>query len=304
MQPNSAMTGNFWFYKCMLLYIISVLTTIAHADMKLTFGVYTADQPTEMVKAYRPILTGMESELSARFETKVNISLKVASTYEKGVSDLVHGNVDFSMLGPASYIVARKQNPSLRILAIESKNDSKTFNGVIGVSTDSPIQSVEQLAGKSFAFGNKSSTIGRYLAQAYLSDHEIVADDLSHYEYLGRHDRVGHAVGSGNYDAGALKEGTFNKLVKKGVKLRSIAKFPNVNKPWVASGHLDDSVYKELQSVMLGLKDQSLFKPFSRKRFVPGRDGDYDVIRNAIENNKKFFANSKSNVTVELCDEY
>jgi len=287
----------------MLLCIISVFTTIAHADIKLTFGVYTTDKPTEMVRAYRPILTRMESELSTRLATKVDIALKVASTYEKGVSDLVKGAVDFSMLGAASYISARKQNPSLRILAIESKNNSKTFNGVISVWTDSPIQSVEQLAGKSFAFGNKISTIGRYLAQAYLSDHEIYADDLSHYEYLGRHDRVGHAVGSGKFNAGALKEGTFNKLVKKGVKLRAIAKYPNVNKPWVASSQLDDSIYKELQSVMLGLKDESLFKPFSRTRFVSAEDGDYDVIRNAIDNNETFFMSPKSSATVELGDE-
>ena len=47
---------------------------------------------------------------------------------------------------------------------------------------------------KSFAFGNELSTIGRYLAQQYLMQHGIHEKDLSHYKYLGRHDRVGTAV--------------------------------------------------------------------------------------------------------------
>lgn len=303
MFPKIRVTGYTGLFRCLLLGIVSLFTTQTVADIELSFGVYTTDQPTEMVKAYRPILSGMEIELSKRLEKKVKIALKVSSTYEKGVAALVQGDVDFSMLGAASYVSALDQNPSLRLLAIESNNDSKTFNGVISVSEDSSIESVGQLSGKSFAFGNEVSTIGRYLSQAYLIDNGIGADDLSRYNYLGRHDRVGHAVAAGKYDAGALKEGTFNKLVKKGLKIRSIATFPNVNKAWIASNQLSADLYLELQSVMLSMKDESLFEPFSRKRFVPGHKDDYDVIRDAIKNNNRFFTKIRSESTAELSEE-
>ena len=292
------------YFSRIAIFLAFLFAAPLSADMNLTFGVYTTDQPTEMVKAYRPVLNGIEVELSERLDTTVKISLKVSSTYEKGVSELVNGNVDFSMLGAASYIAALEQDASLRLLAIESKNDSKTFNGVIAVRADSSIHTVSQLAGKTFAFGNMESTIGRYLSQAHLVDNGVGANDLSGYDYLGRHDRVGHAVAAGKFDAGALKEGTLNKLIKRGLQLRAVTKFPNVNKAWIASSHMDNEIFLQLQSVMLSLDDEALFKPFSRKRFVVGEAVDYDVIRKTINGNSRFFEKSKTNADAVFAEEH
>lgn len=275
-------------------FITLFATHSVHAQVDLTFGVYASSQPTAMVKAYKPILNKMELELSQALGETVNISLKVSATYEKGVDDLVNGVVDFSMMGPASYIDAYRKNPKLRILALESTDGFKTFNGVICVQSDSPIRSAEELAGKTFAFGNKSSTIGRYLSQAYLHQSGVNAEDLQTYKYLGRHDRVGHAVATGSFYAGALREGTFNKLVKEGLKLRAIATFPNANRPWIASSTLDDRLYIALQKTMLNITDEAVFKPFKRKQFVLGDDTDYDIIRKAIDKNHLFFEISNS----------
>jgi len=63
----------------------------------------------------------------------------------------------------------------------------------------------------------------------------VFAKDLASYDYLGRHDKVGAAVAAGKYEAGALKESTFKKQIKKGKPLRELARFPNVTKLWIAS---------------------------------------------------------------------
>jgi len=106
---------------------------------------------------------------------------------------------------------AKRANNGLRIIAVEKKNNSKVFYGIIAVHADSDIENVSQLAGRSFAFGDEGSTIGRFLSQLYLEKNGIHAGDLSKYEYLGRHDRVGTAVGARDFDAGALNEKTFKK---------------------------------------------------------------------------------------------
>lgn len=259
------------------------------ADINLKFGVYTSELPTDMVKAYRPILSSIEKALAEKLNEPVNISLKVASSYKKGMDALVNGSVDFSMFGPASYISAYKQNPGLRILALESRDGSKSFNGVICVQQHSPVLSIEQLHGKSFAFGNERSTLGRYLAQDYLTERGITANDLESFQYLGRHDRVAHAVANGSFDAGALKEGTFNKLVSKGLKLRVLATMPSINRPWVASSEMGQSLYIALQETMLNLSDTKAFKAFRSKMFVEGDDSDFAVIRGAVLYNELFF---------------
>ena len=260
-----------------------------HADVTLKFGVYTSDKPSTMVKKFRPALTVLESKLTAQLGEPVRISMQVAKTYEQGIADLVQGRVDFSRFGPASYVEARHRNPDISILAVESHKGEKVFYGIICVAEDSPIDSIEDLRGTRFAFGSDRSTIGRYLSQNYLLEHGLRASDLRTYDYLGRHDKVGAAVALGTFDAGALKEGTFKKLVEKGEPLRAIAKFPNVTKPWLARADMPDRVRRALRAALLDFDDQASLKRLKKDGFLQGEDSDYRTIRLAMEVNGSFF---------------
>jgi len=264
-------------------------SVLANAEIVLDFGIYASDKPSEMVKQFRPMLNVLEAGLSRSLDEPVVINLQVASSYEKGVAALVTGKVDFARFGPASYINAKYQDPGISIIGIESKKGSKIFNGVICVREDSAITSVRDLKGRSFAFGNSESTIGRYLSQAHLNENGIKAKALSSYEYLDRHDRVGSAVAAGKFDAGALKEGTYKKLLKKGARLREIAVFPNVTKPWISRSALSPRIFNALQETLLALKDPQALKALKKDGFLAGSDEDYNRIRKAIENNPLFF---------------
>lgn len=272
-----------------IVALIILTPSLAWGDVELNFGVYTSDKPSVMVLKFRPVLNALTKSLEEKLGQPVKIRLQVSSGYAKGVEDLANGRVDFSRFGPASYIRAKKLNPGVQILAIESKSGQKIFNGVICVRTDSAIQSISDLKGKRFAFGNRQSTIGRYLSQNYLYERGIRAKDLGAFDYLGRHDKVGAAVASGKYDAGALKESTFKKLVKKGAPLRSIASFPNVTKPWIARKGLPENIFVALRESLLSLDDPAALKALKKNGFLAGNDGDYTVIRKAINKNSLFF---------------
>jgi len=272
-----------------IMVLALLLPMKADADIQLKFGVYTSDKPSEMVKSFRPTLNAIESGLANRLGEPVKISMQVANSYEKGVDDLVSGAVDFARFGPASYITARESNPDIRILAIESKKGRKEFNGVICVAKDGPLQGMEDLKGKRFAFGNEHSTIGRYLSQLHMQENGIRAGDLAAYEYLGRHDTVGAAVAAGQFDAGALKESTYKKMLDKGSSLRAIATFKNVTKPWIARSGMPDRVFENLQAVLLGMDDPDALKALKKDGFLAGADADYAVIRTAMQQNPRFF---------------
>jgi phosphonate transport system substrate-binding protein len=277
------------FIKYFVVSILMLYAFWAQADTLLKFGVYTADKPSAVVRQFRPLLNVIESEMSQRLGEQVKIKMQVTKTYEKGIQDIVKGNVDFSRFGPASYITASRQNPKLTILAMESKKGKKRFNGVICVAKDSSIQKVQDLKGKRFAFGNKLSTIGRFLSQLYLVEHGIKESDLSNYEYLGRHDKVGTAVAIGKFDAGALKESTFKKLLKKGHPLRALAIFPNVTKPWIARSGLSEKIRRTLSETLLHIKDSKALKALVKDGFLPGSDKDYAIIRSSMNRNNEFF---------------
>ncbi|MET0012127.1 MAG: PhnD/SsuA/transferrin family substrate-binding protein [Sedimenticola sp.] len=271
--------------------VLSTLLPAAslYAEIALNFGVYTTDKPTTVVRTFKPALRALAKDLTQRLNEPVNIRIQVANSYEKGTADIAEGRVDMTRLGPVSYILVKEQTPEIDILAIESKKGKKRFNGVICVHKESAVQRVEDLRGLRFAFGNEQSTIGRYLSQKYLNDRGIKAADLAGFDYLGRHDKVGHAVGSMQYHAGALKESTFKKLVKKNVPIRALVTFPNVTKPWVARAGLDERIKAALRESLLAMDDPEAFKALGKDGFVMGDDDDYAIIRSAMSDNSLFF---------------
>ncbi len=276
------------------LLAVAVIGHPAKAEVELNFGVYATDSRADVEKQFRPALAVLEKDLSDRLGEAVTINLKISPTYEGGLDDLVQGRADFTRLGPASYVLGKDRQPNLSILAIESVDGAKTFNGIICVALDSDIESVAQRHGKSFAFGDDQSTIGRYLSQLYLVENGIRAKDLSRYEYLGRHDKVGIAVGRGEFDAGALKQSTFNKLVKKGVPIRVLVTFPNVTKPWVARAGIEPRIQQALQAALLEMTDKGALKALKADGMLPGSDDDFAAIRQSIKENGRFFETQAS----------
>lgn len=285
-------TPSHFLIRATLFLLLGCVNTISFADINLKFGVYTADKPTSVVNQFRPILNDIEKALSIEMRQPVTINMAVAKDYETGVSDLIEGKVDFARFGPASYTFAHDQNSDIEILAVEKVEDKTIFYGVICVHSQSNIEKVSDLDGKTFAFGDPQSTIGRYLAQKYLSEHQIYSNRLSHYDYLERHDRVGNAVAIGKFDAGALKEGTFQKLVKQGKPLREIARFENVTKPWVARSGLSPIIIEKIKKVLLSQKDTQSLSNLGATGFTEADELAFEKIKEAIANNNLFFVNS------------
>lgn len=260
----------------------------AMAEVKLKFGAYAADKPTESLKNLRPVLNELEKLMSAKLGKEVKITTQIATNYDKAIDDLVAGRVDFAKFGPASYVIAKRQENSIQLLAMEAVNGKKVFKGIIAIKEDSDIQNLTELKGRSFAFGNELSTIGRYLSQHELLKVGVKGSDLSNFKYLGRHDRVGAAVGNGDFDAGALKASTFKKLQSKGVPIKKLAEFNNVTKPWIAKAGLSNELVEALKTAFLEMDNPDVMKIIKKTGFLESSDADYDSIRDAIKESQYF----------------
>lgn len=264
----------------------------AHAEIRIPFGVYAADKPETVTRQFRPLLDAIEIAMSRRLGQPVRIQLHVADSYEEGIAALRAGRVAFARFGPASYVAAKEAMPDLRLLAMETNHGEKYFLGAIVVGGNNPVRKIEDLKGKSFAFGDENSTIGRYLAQHLLQKNGITARDLDRYVYMCRHDVVGEAVARGQYDAGALKQGTIKALVARGLKLRPLLVFRNITKPWIAHPDLPEDLYLALREALLGLKDDHAFAELASdgaNGFALAEDAEFEPIRTAIKRNPEFF---------------
>jgi phosphonate transport system substrate-binding protein len=274
--------------KVVLAVVLLTLSASVSAETRLTFGLYTSDKASAMVRQFRPLLDVLEQKVSATLGEEVRISMKIAGNYQEGRDNLVEGKVDFSRFGSASYVLAKERDPGISILAVETKKGAKVFNGVMAVKADSPIQDLKAAKGKRFGFGSETSTIGRYLAQYHLLQNDIKSSDLAAFEYLGRHDTVGAMVAIGKFDVGALKESTFKKLVKKGKPLRAIMTFPVPTKPWLARSGLDEAMKQALSQALLSIDDPEALEALKKDRLVAGSDEDYATIRAAMQRNDEF----------------
>ena len=214
--------------------------------------------------------------------------MKISKDYEAGIDLLANGDVDFARFGPAAYITVYERNSGIQIIAMESIKGQKRFKGIIAVHSESTIQTLSDLAQQSFAFGNPLSTIGRYLAQSHLIAAGVTSKELSGYEYLGRHDRVGTAVGAGKFTAGALKESTYKKLVTSGVPIRVLFEFENVTKPWLAASDMDQNVLIAMRQILLNTTDTEILGSIAKGGFVDGTDADYDFVREAMIQSRMF----------------
>lgn len=280
-------TGRFLFVLWVLSMIFSV-TSYAAPPLTLNFGINSTDSPVVVGQKFLPVLKEIEKALGKRLGQKVKIKFKIFRTYDKTIAAFTENKVDFGRLGPASYVLARQKNSNVRPLAMENRKGKKTFDGLIIVRKDSPIQTLNDLKGKTFAFGDDVSTIGRYLSQLELTKAGICSKDLAKFDYTGRHDNVFTGVALGRYDAGALKSSTFRERNKKKGELRVLHTFPNVTKPWLASAGLDGKLFGELQAAMLGLKDGPAFKKLKIKGFFPTTPGDYDIIEESMRKTVAF----------------
>ena len=101
---------------------------------------------------------------------------------------------------------------------------------------------------------------------------------------------MGWAVSDGNYDAGAVSKWVYEDLKKRGAKIRPIASFANVTKPWVATKHLSLEMKTAIRDVLISLRGVKVLDLIKKDCFLPGHDSDYDSVRMAIANNKLFFA--------------
>jgi len=273
-----------------VVLMILFLSCVVHGEekpLRLDFGAYQSDRASVMYRKLTPILEAIKDPLEQLIQQPVDIHLTLFEDYESIIKALIEGKVDFVRFGPASYILAQEQNKEISLLAMEQLKGLARSNGFIITRSDSGISTLQDVKGKSFAFGDIHSTIGRYLAQAELLDAGIDQEDLKRHDYLGRQDLVANAVISGSHQVGALKESTYTKLCDP-KKVIVIHTFENVTKPWVARAGLHQPIQKAITKALLSLYKPEVLGELGCTGFVGAISEDYDTVRKGMKKSEAF----------------
>lgn len=213
---------------------------------ELTLWIHPYLPATELVSRFTPLA----DYLAAGLERPV--SIRVQQSYQAHIEFVGRDQCDLAFMGPASYVLMRRDYGDKPLLATFEEGGSPHFFGKIVVRADSPWQKPADLAGHSFAFGDPNSTMSHIVPRALLKKAGVTVDDLARYDFLNSHHDVALAVLGGFFDAGAVKNEVFYMYKERG--LRALLTTPPLPEHlFLTRSTLAPELRQQLQTLLLAL---------------------------------------------------
>ena len=263
----------------MLVIAVTGVGQSAYAvESELLFGSVAMDIPAVMHKRLTPLTKYLSKELNRP------VSLKLSPNMGAAINEAAKASVDLAYLTPVAYLKARDKG-GVELIAKTVTNGKASFKLVIVVREDSPIKSIEDLIGKSFAFGDERALLQR----AAVVGSGIKLEQFNHYKFLGHYDNIARAVMSKDFDAGILKDTMAYKWQGKGLRiLYASPDLPPYN--IVVSRKVDKGLRDKLRQAFLRLdhndpEHMQVIKALDKKYdgFAPTSDEEYNVVREMIK---------------------
>jgi len=258
----------------------------------LRVGFVPAEDAQQVMQNAQPLVDILRKELGMEIEPFV------ATDYTGIVEALRVHKLDVAFLAPASYVLAKNEADIKVILKSERKGIPFYYAAII-TRADSGIKTLDDLRGKSFAFGDTLSTTGHVFPRKMLKERGIdPTRDFKQILYSGGHDATVLAVLNGKVDAGATyanspdgMDTAWMRYLKDPAdvkRIRAIAfSEPIPADNLVVSGGLDPKIVKKLEEIFVELSRDAKGKEMLRDLyqidgFVPATDQDYDSVRKAF----------------------
>lgn len=268
-----------------LFFVASALllafAATAYGQKPLKLGIHPYLAATELHKRFTPLTDHLGKVLGRK------VDIVVAGDYQENIKNIATGAIDLAFMGPAGYTMMVDTYGKKPILAGIEYKGARTFYGAIVVRNDSPYKKLSDLKEKKIAFVDKKSTM--HLVPLYmLVDAGVTPQRMAKYDFLGKHENVALAVLAGEYDAGALKDETYEKYRDRGLRL--LAKTPPISEHvFVASPKLSRKMVETIRKTLYDLKTtregRAIMEPIKDHLtgMVPAEDKEYNELRKMIK---------------------
>ncbi|MCK2088667.1 putative selenate ABC transporter substrate-binding protein [Thauera aromatica] len=270
--------------RCVLALSLMLGAATAHAQV-LRVSAIPDEAPTELQRKFKPLGDYLEKE------TGLEVVFTPVSDYAAVVEGLAAKKIDLAWLGGFTYVQARLRTQG-EALPIVQRAEDEVFTSKFIVPADSPVKSLSELKGKTFAFGSPSSTSGHLMPRFFLLEDGIDPDkDFARIAFSGAHDATVAFVASGRAEAGVLNASVMDKLIEKGDANASRVKVIATTPPyydynWTVRPGLDPALREKIANAFLKLDPadpahKELMALQRASKFVPTTSANYDGIERA-----------------------
>ena len=254
------------------------------SDRVLRVSAIPDEAPTELQRKFAPL----GNYLSA--QTGLKIIFVPVTDYAAVVEALAAGQIDLAWLGGFTFVQARIRTNGSVVPIAQREEDAKFTSKFI--TADPTIKTLNDLKGKTFAFGAPSSTSGSLMPRFFMQQAGLNIDkDFKNIAFSGAHDTTAAFVSAGKADAGVLNASVWDKLVEQKKvdpeKVRVFATTPTFfDYNWTVRGDLDPKLIKTLTDAFLKLdpsnvEHKEILMLQRATRFIPTRKENYDGIEKA-----------------------
>ena len=281
-----------WLAVVLPILFIACSGDSGKATKTLRVGFVPSEDAQQVMQNAQPIVEILRKQLG------MEIQPFVATDYTGIVEALRVNKLDIAFLTPASYVFA-KNEANVRVVLKSERDGIPYYYAAIIVRADSGIKNLEDLRGKSFAFGDSLSTTGNVIPRQMFKQRGIdPVRDFKHILFSGGHDATVLAVLNGKVDAGATYANSpdgndtawmrYLKNSEEVKKIRAIAfSEPIPADNLVISANLDATLAKKIETTFIELSRDPAGKKMLRELyhidgFVPATDKDYDSVRQAF----------------------
>lgn len=255
----------------------------------LRVGLIPNISPDQQRAKYQPFAEYLQRKLGTRVE------LFVAADYAGVVAALAGGRIDLAYLGGLTYVQADRQVALTPLVTeVDLETGTPQYLSAVVVKADSPVRDVRRdivEAGRSFAFGDVSSTSGSLYPRIMLTEAGAMCSarrvgecpPLRSVVFTGGHDATAQALLSGQVDAGGLELRILHRLERDGKvpagALRVVEERKVQGYPWVMRTELGAQARQALTDAFTAIADPSLLDLLRAKRYVAVQPSDYDEVR-------------------------
>jgi phosphonate transport system substrate-binding protein len=212
------------------------------------------------------------------------VDLIIPTNYNATVEGLGNDSLDFAYLGGLTYI---KAHARYGVVPIVQRESDREFHALFITHTGTQINTLQDLKGHSFAFGDINSTSGHLMPFDALQRAGINPDADLQFRYTGSHPATAKAVEAGVIDAGVLDESVHDAMLQSGqldkTKVRVFFTTPPfVDYVWVARKQVDPAIRDKFADAFLALKpgrDDQILAILRGEKFVRAEDAQYDMLR-------------------------
>lgn len=183
----------------------------AQGTEPLQFGVGLFQPDREKNEAtYRPLAAWLESRLGRK------VVLRTVDTWEGLAKSLAAGETDIALMGPWGYVLANNEAGAQAVSTILYEGKPE-YRAIMVTHPRSGIRSIDDLKGRSFAFGDKGSTSGYLIPVHEFQKRGIDPDThFSHVIYT-KHQAIETQVARGELDAGADYNRNRDAMIAQGL---------------------------------------------------------------------------------------